>query len=184
MFPGIDFRKCRECWVMLTSKRRLLQNFSACAARNQASRKPENKSSLPTKSPRNNSIPPRNNHRLRRGSCPHLPAGRSPAMPKLGQYINPGNTKTQATVEPDNAQTRKAQTLRRALLAHPDEDDWAYPACGGTIPVPSFTVTNWFAVTFVRVCHSPLGQRILTSALLAWPSPKCRRKSLQDKKLD
>ena len=67
----------------------------------------------------------------------------------------------------------------RALLARPDEGVRAYVGgvddCGvrgGTIPVPSFTVTNWFAVTFGRVCHSPFGQRILDFGAFGLAQPE------------
>ena len=58
-----------------------------------------------------------------------------------------------------------------------------YVGCGddcevraGTTSVPSFTVINWFAATLGRVCHSPFGQRILTSAAPGLPQPEMQAK--------
>src|SRR6476661_2826084 len=168
---GTGSRKCRGCWATRTSRKKHLRNFSDCATRNRASKRLENKSSRQRKSLPSNSI------RLRHGrNVAHTTNYVTAGVPPAHRAKTGGSAPIQGSGE--------LQKPWRALLARPDEDVWAYVACGDTIPGPSFTVTSWLAATLGRVCHSPFGQRIFISAVLAWPNPKCRRKSLQDRKLD
>jgi hypothetical protein len=48
------------------------------------------------------------------------------------------------------------------------------------IPFPSRMTTNWLAATFAIVSVAPLVQRIVRSAEVSAPSPKCKRRSLAE----
>jgi len=54
----------------------------------------------------------------------------------------------------------------------------------GTMPTPSLMETNWFDSTLEKLCQPPFGHLTFISALVAEPSPKCNRGSLQERKLD